>query len=248
MAAETDEERLWALVLDLSAQLTANKQTIETLKAQLDALQGQSVHAMTGVALRRFNVDLSQEAFTTQLERLNVQLMTENTSLAHETKQLGSLLRECEGTLETVMGKFRSFSYAAQQYGLDLSAYYERRLAAQARDVDAHAQGDTARTNAVIGRIGSLLRDAISEVDGERPRGAGGADGDAAADALEEATEVEQLRHENELLRALLGMRLGASDADRSSVADLSVAQSAAGRENVDTAGAVDEVDTGVAA
>ena len=238
MAAETDEERLWALVLDLSAQLTANKQTIETLKAQLDALQGQSVHAMTGVALRRFNVD----------ERLNAQLMTENTSLAHETKQLGSLLRECEGTLETVMGKFRSFSYAAQQYGLDLSAYYERRLAAQARDVDAHAQGDTARTDAVIGRIGSLLRDAISEVDGERPRGAGGADGDAAADALEEATEVEQLRHENELLRALLGMRLGASDADRSSVADLSVAQSAAGRENVDTAGAVDEVDTGVAA
>ena len=114
--------------------------------------------------------------------------------------------------------------------------------------MDAHAQGDTARTDAVIGRIGSLLRDAISEVDGERPRGAGGADGDAAADALEEATEVEQLRHENELLRALLGMRLGASDADRSSVADLSVAQSAAGRENVDTAGAVDEVDTGVAA
>ena len=129
-------ERLWTLVLELSAQLAANKQQVDALRKQIASLEGQALHAKTGYALRRFNVDMSQEAFTSQLERLNAQLVNENTALAYEAKQMGSLLRESESTLEAIMNKFRAFSHAAQQHGLDLSAYYESRIESQRNRID----------------------------------------------------------------------------------------------------------------
>lgn len=77
--------------------------------------------------LRRFNTDLSQgstgssnaacliilrvplaEVFESELERMNASLIIENQTLLHENKQLNSLLKEYEQTLETVMTKFRS--------------------------------------------------------------------------------------------------------------------------------------------
>ena len=76
-------ERLWTLVLELSAQLAANKQQVDALRKQIASLEGQALHAKTGYALRRFNVDMSQEAFTSQLERLNAQLVNENTARAY---------------------------------------------------------------------------------------------------------------------------------------------------------------------
>ncbi|KAI3624363.1 hypothetical protein CBS14141_002791 [Malassezia furfur] len=175
------DDRLWSLILDLSAQVTANKQVADALKTQIDELQGQAVHAKSGYALRRFNVDVAEETFTSELERLNVQLTQENTMLAHEAKQLGALLRECEATLETVMGKFRSFSHAVQQYGLDLSAYYQSRLASQTQQLDALQRHEHQDRDASIARLGALVRDALRL--------------------------VEQLRVENAMLRSLLGLR-----------------------------------------
>ena len=202
------DDRLWSLILDLSAQVTANKQVADALKTQIDELQGQAVHAKSGYALRRFNVDVAEETFTSELERLNVQLTQENTMLAHEAKQLGTLLRECEATLETVMGKFRSFSHAVQQYGLDLSAYYQSRLAAQTQQLDALQRHEHQDRDASIARLGALVRDALRLVDGEDAEAADGAAGaDQSAAALETATEVEQLRVENAMLRSLLGLR-----------------------------------------
>jgi len=43
-------------------------------------------------------------------------LVTENQNLAHENKQLNALLKEYENTLETVMGKFRSFSVSTKKF------------------------------------------------------------------------------------------------------------------------------------
>ncbi|WFD20691.1 hypothetical protein MCAP1_002942 [Malassezia caprae] len=250
MPAESRDlsESLWSLVLDLSAQVTANQQIFESLKKQLEDLQGQAIHAKTGYALRRFNVDLSQEAFLTQLERLNVQLANENTLLSHESKQLGTLLRECESTLETVMGKFRAFSHAAQQHGLDLSAYYESRLEAQTRKADAASERENYSMYNMHHRLGDLVRGALQSFDGE--------DELSSNDALEHATELEHLRHENEMLRLLLGMRLEEDEtaeatAERSSATDLSVSRTQA--QDTSEAAApslpiVDEVDAGVPA
>lgn len=47
------------------------------------------------------------EHLTSEMERFSAALVMENQTLLHEHKQLRVLLREYEGTLETVMGKFR---------------------------------------------------------------------------------------------------------------------------------------------
>ncbi|PKI83770.1 hypothetical protein MVES1_002728 [Malassezia vespertilionis] len=197
--AET-EERLWSMILDLSAQLTVNKQACDILKQKVDGLQGQAIHAKSGYALRRFNVDLSHETFTSELEKLNAQLAVENTTLSFESKQLGSLLREYELTLETVMSKFRAFSHAAQQYGLDLCAYYETRIERKTHELDEVVQKGQRSEDVALLRLGSLLRDALHVVDGEEE------DAESSHCAMEQATEIEQLRAENTMLRSLLGM------------------------------------------
>jgi len=48
------------------------------------------------------------EVFESELERMNASLIIENQTLLHENKQLNSLLKEYEQTLEAVMAKFRS--------------------------------------------------------------------------------------------------------------------------------------------
>ncbi|WFD00053.1 hypothetical protein MYAM1_002799 [Malassezia yamatoensis] len=198
------DERLWSLIVDLSAQLTTNQQVTDALKTQVDQLQGQAVHATSGFALRRFNVDLSDEKFSQEVERLNAHLTQENTMLSHEAKQLGTLLRECESTLETVMGKFRSFSHAVQQYGLDLSAYYQSRLENQTEQLDSLKRQDHQNRDEAIARLGGLVRDVLKLVDGEDDED----DQYMGSAALTTATEIEQLRAENQMLRSLLSAQL----------------------------------------
>lgn len=39
---------------------------------------------------------------------MNAQVIIENQTLLHENKQLSTLLKEYEGTMETIMAKFRN--------------------------------------------------------------------------------------------------------------------------------------------
>ena len=55
------------------------------------------------------------EIFESELERKNAQLIIENQSLLHEHKQLNTLLKEYETTLETVMSKFRNHSVGSYE-------------------------------------------------------------------------------------------------------------------------------------
>lgn len=48
------------------------------------------------------------EDFESELEKLNVSLVMENQALQQENRQLSSLLKDYESTLEAVMGKFRA--------------------------------------------------------------------------------------------------------------------------------------------
>jgi hypothetical protein len=48
------------------------------------------------------------ESFESEIERTNAQIFIENQSLLHENKQLSALLKEYEGTMETIMSKFQS--------------------------------------------------------------------------------------------------------------------------------------------
>jgi ABC-type phosphate transport system auxiliary subunit len=123
-----DMERLWTLLAELSNQLSLNRQHCDALRRQAEDLKQQAVHVGTGFTLRRFNTDISKgarrrlrrsarapltasaEVFESELERLNATLVLENHSLQHENKQLSMLLKDYEGTLENIMGRFRSFA------------------------------------------------------------------------------------------------------------------------------------------
>jgi len=50
---------------------------------------------------------ISPEEYDAELERMNVAMMAENQALQYDNKQLNTLIKEYETTLETVMGLFR---------------------------------------------------------------------------------------------------------------------------------------------
>ena len=156
---------------------------------------------------------------------MNAQLVNENTTLAYESKQLASLLRESESTLETIMSKFRAFCHAAQQHGLDLSAYYEARLETQAHKIDAMMLRDQDSMQTISDRLGGLVRDALQSMDSESTWNSD----DPKNDTLEGVTELERLRYDNEILRSLLALRED-DDADeraldRVTAGDLSISR-----------------------
>ncbi len=49
----------------------------------------------------------SPEDYDAELERMNIAMMAENQALQHDNKQLNTLIKEYETTLETVMSLFR---------------------------------------------------------------------------------------------------------------------------------------------
>jgi hypothetical protein len=57
---------------------------------------------------------LLPEIFESEIERANAQIFIENQTLLHENKQLSVLLKEYEGTMETIMSKFRSHAVRPQ--------------------------------------------------------------------------------------------------------------------------------------
>ena len=57
--APDELDHLTALLSELSAQLTANRQHCAALSRQAEDLKIQAAHAGSGFTLRRFNVDIS---------------------------------------------------------------------------------------------------------------------------------------------------------------------------------------------
>ncbi|MBW0464399.1 hypothetical protein O181_004114 [Austropuccinia psidii MF-1] len=177
---EEDLQRLWQLLAELSSQLTQNREQCEHLKKQADDLKTQAIHTGTGYALKRFNVDLSQEQFESEVERMNAQLVVENQTLQHENRQLTILLKDYETTLEQIMTRFRNHAHSTQQHELDLTRYYESLLlsliekhqnsnpskvyndSTQPAEMDPHAFQ-------VIQNISILIQRAMRELSGEEP-------------------------------------------------------------------------------
>jgi hypothetical protein len=69
-------------------------------------------------------INLNAESFESELERTNAHIIIENQTLLQENKQLSQLLKEYEGTMETIMSKFRNHSVSSAlaivQLGLNL--------------------------------------------------------------------------------------------------------------------------------
>ncbi|KAJ9118312.1 hypothetical protein QFC22_004223 [Naganishia vaughanmartiniae] len=170
-------------------QLTANRALTEALKAQAIDVKGQSVHSGVGFPLRRFNIDITDEQFSSELERFASHLVLENQNLAYENKQLNLLLKEYEQTLEGVMSKFRgvcvSFKskvanlpvdtesqtpptqHAATQHELTLHQYYTSLLQQIQTTHSTSALHDSTTLSTLLQRLSTLIRAALRTVNGE---------------------------------------------------------------------------------
>ncbi|KAJ7750225.1 hypothetical protein B0H16DRAFT_1549880 [Mycena metata] len=164
---EAELVRIWQIVHELSEQLAQNQKTTSTLQSQAASLKTQATHTGTGFVLRRFNTDIAHETFESELERMNAQIIIENQTLLHENKQLSILLKEYEGTLDTVMAKFRNHALATQQHELNLIRHYETLLMAretQNLSLDLASGTDLARS---LQRVSQLLRGMLRSMAGE---------------------------------------------------------------------------------
>ncbi|KAF9075053.1 hypothetical protein BDP27DRAFT_1316405 [Rhodocollybia butyracea] len=164
---ETELLRVWHLISELSDQLSHNDKITKTLLGQTNVLKSEATECNSGFTLRRVNVDLSKEIFESELERTNAQIIIENQTLKHENKQLSMLLKEYEGTLETIMVKFRNHALAAQQHESTLTRHYEALiLARETQDLSSDLVS-TANMTHSLQRISRYLRDLLLSMAGE---------------------------------------------------------------------------------
>ncbi|KAJ7269320.1 hypothetical protein B0H12DRAFT_1095213 [Mycena haematopus] len=164
---ENELVRIWQIVHELSEQLAQNQKATSALQAQAAALKNQATHTGTGFVLRRFNTDIANETFESELERMNAQIVIENQTLLHENKQLSILLKEYESTLDTVMVKFRNHALATQQHELNLTRHYEALLLTretQNLSMDLASGTDLARS---LQHVSQLLRGMLRSMAGE---------------------------------------------------------------------------------
>ncbi|PIL31503.1 hypothetical protein GSI_06205 [Ganoderma sinense ZZ0214-1] len=117
--------RAWQILHELSEQNALNHKMAAGLASQAHSLKGDAANLASGFSLRRVNVDISKEAFESEIERQNAQIIIENHTLLQENKQLSALLKEYEETMENVMLKFRKHAFAAQQHELTMTRHYE---------------------------------------------------------------------------------------------------------------------------
>ncbi|KAG6915258.1 hypothetical protein DXG01_012443 [Tephrocybe rancida] len=166
---DSDILRLWQLVHELSDQLALNQKFTAALQAQAGTLKVQAAHAGSGFALRRYNTDISKEAFESELERTSAQTIIENQTLLYENKQLSLLLKEYEGTMETIMSKFRNHALAAQRHELTLTRHYEMLL--QTRETHSMSSDllTSTETAHVLQRLSHHLRGLLRSLSGAPP-------------------------------------------------------------------------------
>ncbi|KAF4617461.1 hypothetical protein D9613_006090 [Agrocybe pediades] len=212
-----DLMQLWSVITELGEQLTQNRSMSVSLYGLAGKIKNQAVNSQTGFVLRRYNMDMSQEEYDRELENMNASMSAENLNLQHDNKQLNSLIKEYEQTLETLMSNFRKSAQDVQERELSLIREYEAKLLAREEEI---AQKDldtsTAISNTLI-RISHLLRQVLrsqSGEDGEPPVTRTDDEEDrepwtaaAASDySLERDIELARLEKENEELRRLMGL------------------------------------------
>ncbi|KAJ7175740.1 hypothetical protein C8R46DRAFT_857998, partial [Mycena filopes] len=228
--------KLWSLITELSEQLNQNRELSAGIYAQAGGIKTQAVHSQAGFVLRRFNQGLSKELYDAELERMNSAMTLENIGLQHDNRQLNTLIREYEQTLETLMNTFRNRAKDVQERELALSREYESQLLARQEDSDSHDLGSSTTVYESLGRISHVLRQLLRAQGGEPPEPELTAEGEAAPEvplhvdarepwttlaarepwtapsvtgadhALEREIELARLEKENEELRRMLGV------------------------------------------
>lgn len=224
-SGEADAYTLWNLIGDLTDQLTQNRSLLAALHSQAGGVKNQAIHSQTGFVLRRFNTDKSQEVYDAELENMTHALKAENHELQHDNKQLGTIIKEYEQTLETLMSTFRTRAHEVQERELTLIREFEAQLlTAEEATGEVELSASTALSSS-LARISYALRQLLRMQNGEDPEPLPSTtfDPDEVHDieerepwlspsrtrsdyALERDCELARLEMENEELRRMLGL------------------------------------------
>ncbi|OJT13828.1 hypothetical protein TRAPUB_9598 [Trametes pubescens] len=107
------------------------------------------------------------EVYEAELERMNAAMSAENQTLLNDNRQLSTLIREYEQTLEKAMEKFRAHAHEVQQRELALMRQYEKVIIERETEaVKASLVVNNARSESLV-RISRLLRTVLRKMGGE---------------------------------------------------------------------------------
>ncbi|GBE83217.1 hypothetical protein BKA93DRAFT_565650 [Sparassis latifolia] len=164
---DSDVLRIWSLLTEVSEQLSQNRNLSISLNSVAGGIKNQAMHSQTGFVLRRFNLDKSKEAYEAELERMNTSMSQENQTLQNDNRQLNTLIREYEQTLESVMSTFRTRAHEVQQHELARMRSYERAIVQRETEALAAALSASNVRSASLARVGRLLRAIMRKLNGE---------------------------------------------------------------------------------
>ncbi|KAJ7600952.1 hypothetical protein C8J56DRAFT_911685, partial [Mycena floridula] len=214
-SSDHDLMSLWGIITELSEQLNQNRSLAVSLYAQAGGLKNQAIHTQTGFVLRRFNMDKTKEAYDAELTRMNTVMSAENQALQHDNKQLNTLIKEYEQTLETLMSNFRNRAQDVQERELTLIREYESKLLAREEQNVTQELSANVEASGSLTRLSELLRQTLHSLSGEdiEPPNAGPlsneepwTESNGSEYALEREIELARLEKENEELRRLAGL------------------------------------------
>jgi len=131
LTMDSDSMKLWSLAMELTEKLSNNRALLSNLRKQTEELKANALEIGTSYRVRRYNIDLSKQVFESELERNNAALVLENHALLYENRQLDSLLKEYEQSLQMVMAKVRHHSQVTAQHEGVLQKHYESLIASQ---------------------------------------------------------------------------------------------------------------------
>ncbi|KAI0822042.1 hypothetical protein BC628DRAFT_1392102 [Trametes gibbosa] len=159
--------RVWSLLSEMSEQLSQNRSSAVNIHGLADSVKVQAIHSQTGFVLRRFNLDQPKDVYEAELERMNAAMSAENQTLLNDNRQLSTLIREYEQTLEKAMEKFRAHAHEVQHRELAIMRQYESIIIE--RETEAVKESlsiNNTRSESLV-RISRLLRIIIRKMGGE---------------------------------------------------------------------------------
>ncbi|KAJ8520838.1 hypothetical protein ONZ45_g2386 [Pleurotus djamor] len=218
-------QHLWGLLTEIGEQQNQNRNLALSLHTKATDLKTQAIHTQNGFVLRRFNLDKSKEAYEAELSRMNAAMALENQSLQYDNKQLNTLIKDFETTLESVMSTFRNKAKEVQERELSLMREYETKLLQMEEEKATHELANNTAISESLSRLSNLLRQILKLQTGElydAPLSAPPSSTDTpfipeeerepwmlaalAEKTLERDIELARLERENEELRRMLGI------------------------------------------
>ncbi|KAF2181977.1 hypothetical protein K469DRAFT_250885 [Zopfia rhizophila CBS 207.26] len=162
---QTDMNHLWSVVQQLSQVLEENRAQTAGIVNGVQAIQARAAEegGVTGLSLREVNGELSAASRTAEIQTLNSQLLTAQTTisdLSNSNNALRGLITDYENTLTLLLDKLRPYAYTQTQAMLALHKHYQT-LLEQERATSMQLRLEHAEWQAGLGQVAEYARLAL---------------------------------------------------------------------------------------